>query len=167
MRPLPGFLGRGGTRGGACDRGAAPAFRNDPPGGLAERPADAATATRLLIARLLHEPSALLRDMASARTGGARGGGTALSRLFRLARDEDEGKGDETWSISWCGWSNAMRAGLSHGAPRPQDAQDFGPNVARICELTPTSSASWPCNRPRGSRPIWQRSPPIQRAIPK
>ena len=60
---------------------------------LAERPADAATATRLLIARLLHEPSALLRDMASAEPAERAAAEQLLVRLFRLARDDDEGKG--------------------------------------------------------------------------
>jgi glutamyl-tRNA reductase len=60
---------------------------------LAERPADAATATRLLIARLLHEPSALLRDMASAAPAERAAAEQLLVRLFRLAGDDDEGKG--------------------------------------------------------------------------
>ncbi len=60
---------------------------------LAERPADAATATRLLINRLLHGPSALLRVLASAAPEERAAAEQLLVRLFRLAGDDDEGKG--------------------------------------------------------------------------
>lgn len=58
---------------------------------LAERPPDAVTATRLLINRLLHEPSALLRDMASAVPEERAAAEQLLVRLFRLSDEGDEG----------------------------------------------------------------------------
>ncbi len=59
---------------------------------LAERPSDAATATRLLVNRLLHEPSALLRDMAAAAPEERAAAERLLARLFRLSADGDEGE---------------------------------------------------------------------------
>jgi glutamyl-tRNA reductase len=59
---------------------------------LAEKPADASTATRLLVNRLLHEPSALLRDLAAGAPGDRELAERLLVRLFGLERDDDEGK---------------------------------------------------------------------------
>jgi glutamyl-tRNA reductase len=57
---------------------------------LAERPADAATATRLLINRLLHEPSAALRDMATAAPAERAAAERLLARLFGFSLDGPE-----------------------------------------------------------------------------
>jgi glutamyl-tRNA reductase len=59
---------------------------------LAERPADVDSATRLLINRLLHEPSALLREMAAATPAERAEAERLLARLFRLAGGDE---GDE------------------------------------------------------------------------
>lgn len=59
---------------------------------LAERPADAATATRLLINRLLHEPSAGLREMATASPAERAEAERLLARLFGLPVDAPEDK---------------------------------------------------------------------------
>ena len=53
---------------------------------LARAPADAAEATRLLINRLLHDPSEALRRDAAAAGGALEAG---ARRLFRLDPDED------------------------------------------------------------------------------
>jgi glutamyl-tRNA reductase len=54
---------------------------------LAERPADAATATRLLVNRLLHEPSQALRALASTPAE-REAAEQLLARLFRLEPGE-------------------------------------------------------------------------------
>ena len=59
---------------------------------LAERPADAAAATRLLINRLLHEPSALLRELAAAAPKEQAAAEQFLVRLFGLPNEGEEGK---------------------------------------------------------------------------
>ena len=59
---------------------------------LAERPADAATATRLLINRLLHEPSAGLREMATAAPAERAEAERLLARLFGLPGEAPEDK---------------------------------------------------------------------------
>jgi glutamyl-tRNA reductase len=59
---------------------------------LAERPTDAASATRLLVNRLLHDPSALLREMAAASPAEQAEAEKLLARLFRLAGDDEDGK---------------------------------------------------------------------------
>jgi glutamyl-tRNA reductase len=59
---------------------------------LAERPADAASATRLLVNRLLHDPSALLREMAAASPAEQAEAEKLLARLFRLGRDNEDQK---------------------------------------------------------------------------
>ena len=59
---------------------------------LAERPADAATATRLLINRLLHDPSALLRQLATVGEEERAAAEQLLVKLFRLTNEEDESK---------------------------------------------------------------------------
>jgi glutamyl-tRNA reductase len=61
---------------------------------LAERPADAASATRLLINRLLHDPSARLREMAARSPDEQVEAEKVLARLFRLSREE-KGREDE------------------------------------------------------------------------
>jgi glutamyl-tRNA reductase len=58
---------------------------------LAERPADAASATRLLVNRLLHDPSALLREMAVASPAERAEAEKLLARLFRLGPDDEDG----------------------------------------------------------------------------
>jgi glutamyl-tRNA reductase len=62
---------------------------------LAERPADAGMATRLLINRLLHEPSALLRDMASVSPRERAAAEQLLIRLFSLTGAADKDKDNE------------------------------------------------------------------------
>jgi glutamyl-tRNA reductase len=57
---------------------------------MAERGLDAEAATRLLVSRLLHAPSEVLRDLA-VRGGDAASGEALLRRLFRLDDEEDEG----------------------------------------------------------------------------
>lgn len=57
---------------------------------MAERGLDAEAATRLLVNRLLHAPSEVLRDLA-VREGDAEAGEALLRRLFRLDDEEDEG----------------------------------------------------------------------------
>lgn len=59
---------------------------------LAERGDDAAAATRLLLNRLLHDPSEVLRAAAAAEGGEREKLEKALARLFRLA----PAKGDES-----------------------------------------------------------------------
>ena len=59
---------------------------------LAERPTDAASATRLLVNRLLHDPSALLREMAAASPAEQAEAEKLLARLFRLGGDDEDGK---------------------------------------------------------------------------
>jgi glutamyl-tRNA reductase len=60
---------------------------------LAERPADAATATRLLVNRLLHEPTARLRELAAAAPAERAEAERLLARLFGLAAEAPEDKG--------------------------------------------------------------------------
>jgi glutamyl-tRNA reductase len=60
---------------------------------LAERPADAETATRALINRLLHGPSSLLRDLAPGAPEERAAAERLLAKLFELPADKDEGKG--------------------------------------------------------------------------
>jgi glutamyl-tRNA reductase len=57
-------------------------------GVMTERGLDAEQATRLLVNRLLHDPSEALRDLAGADGAALEG---LLRRLFRLAGEEDEG----------------------------------------------------------------------------
>jgi glutamyl-tRNA reductase len=57
-------------------------------GVMAERGLDAEQATRLLVNRLLHDPSEALRDLAGSDREALEG---LLRRLFRLAGEEDEG----------------------------------------------------------------------------
>jgi glutamyl-tRNA reductase len=59
---------------------------------LAERPADVATATRLLVNRMLHDPSALLRELAAVGEAERAAAEQLLVRLFRLTSEDDEGK---------------------------------------------------------------------------
>ncbi len=54
---------------------------------LAERPADAASATRLLVNRLLHEPTAALRELAATAPEEREAAERLLARLFDLAQD--------------------------------------------------------------------------------
>ena len=56
-------------------------------GVMAERGLDAEQATRLLVNRLLHDPSEALRDLAAADRAALEG---LLRRLFRLGGEEDE-----------------------------------------------------------------------------
>ncbi len=58
---------------------------------LAERPADADTATRILVNRLLHGPSSLLRDLAPAAPEERAAAERLLARLFELPTGKDEG----------------------------------------------------------------------------
>jgi glutamyl-tRNA reductase len=60
---------------------------------LAERPADADAATRILVNRLLHGPSSLLRDLAPGAPEQRAAAEKLLARLFALPADDDEGKG--------------------------------------------------------------------------
>jgi len=60
---------------------------------LAERPADADAATRILVNRLLHGPSSLLRDLAPGAPEQRAAAEKLLARLFDLPADDDEGKG--------------------------------------------------------------------------
>jgi glutamyl-tRNA reductase len=60
---------------------------------LAERPADAEAATRILVNRLLHGPSSLLRDLAPAAPEERAAAERLLVRLFDLPAEKDEGKG--------------------------------------------------------------------------
>lgn len=91
---IVGFLGRRAARGAVpvivALRQRFEAIRQET---LAERPADAATATRLLINRLLHDPSAHLRDLASVGAEERAAAERLLVKLFRLASEDDEGKG--------------------------------------------------------------------------
>lgn len=59
---------------------------------LAERPVDAAAATRLLINRLLHEPSSALREIAAASPAERAQAERLLVRLFGLGRPDDTEK---------------------------------------------------------------------------
>lgn len=90
---ISGFLGRRAARAAApaivALRQRFEAIRTEV---LAEKPADAETATRLLVNRLLHEPSALLRELASAAPDERERVERLLARLFRLANDDDEGQ---------------------------------------------------------------------------
>jgi glutamyl-tRNA reductase len=56
---------------------------------MAERGLDADSATRLLVNRLLHDPSEALRDLAGAEQDAA-ALEALLRRLFRLGGEEDE-----------------------------------------------------------------------------
>lgn len=56
---------------------------------LAERGCDAAAATRLLVNRLLHDPSEVLRDLAAGGAGDAEAIEALVRRLFRLDRSEE------------------------------------------------------------------------------
>ena len=58
---------------------------------LAERPADAETATRALINRLLHGPSSLLRDLAPGAPEERAAAERLLAKLFELPADNDQG----------------------------------------------------------------------------
>jgi len=60
---------------------------------LAERPADADAATRILVNRLLHGPSSLLRDLAPGAPEQRAAAEKLLARLFDLPADDYEGKG--------------------------------------------------------------------------
>ena len=62
---------------------------------LAERPADASSATRLLINRLLHDPSARLRAMAANSPDEQVEAEKVLARLFRLNQKGEGGREDE------------------------------------------------------------------------
>jgi glutamyl-tRNA reductase len=56
---------------------------------LAEAGGDAETATRLLVARLLHDPSEVLHELAAAPGADAAGTEELLRRLFRLGGEEE------------------------------------------------------------------------------
>jgi len=90
---IAGYLGRQASRAAVpaivALRRRFEAIRKDV---LAERPADAASATRLLVNRLLHDPSALLREMAAATPAEQAEAEKLLARLFRLRRDDEDEK---------------------------------------------------------------------------
>ena len=98
------------------------------------------TATRLLINRLLHEPTAGLREMAAAGPAERAEAERLLARLFGLAVDEPE-EFDEAMSIE----SKLARVVKRHeelaslmAREGPKDAQGFARMSREYADLSPT-----------------------------
>ena len=71
---------------------------------LAERPADAETATRALINRLLHGPSSLLRDLAPGAPRSARRRSGCWQSCSNCRPTRMKERGDEPGTQTACGW---------------------------------------------------------------